>query len=76
LPYETFGNSGDTVIDIEASNADDLFANNFYEEDDMDDYIFMVKCVICLLCFNLSYSNTSICHRKAWKTVIVGITWL
>ena len=60
MPYETFGNSGDTVIDIEASNADDLFANNFYEEDYMDDYIFMVKCVICLLCFNLSYSNTSI----------------
>ncbi len=58
MPYETFGNTGDTVIDIEASNADDLFGNNTYEEDVRDDYIFMVKCVICLLFFNLSHSNT------------------
>ncbi|KAK4007123.1 hypothetical protein OUZ56_012284 [Daphnia magna] len=41
LTYETCGNTGDTDIDIEASNADELFGNNTYEEDDMDDYIFM-----------------------------------
>lgn len=62
LPYDTCGNTGDTDIDIEASALaladDELFGNNTYEEEDMDDYIFMVKCVISLLFFDISHSNT------------------
>lgn len=59
LPYDTCGNTGDTDIDIEASNADDeLFGNNTYEEEDMDDYIFIVKCVVSLFFVDISHSNT------------------
>jgi hypothetical protein len=59
LPYDTCGNTGDTDIYIEASNADDeLFGNNTYEEEDMDDYIFIVKCVVSLFFVDISHSNT------------------